>query len=457
MPRSFKIASLCGAAFIAVGQGQEAPCASTGNCAGEEDEATNLLQIQKKNPLARKFWQEWLDEAFGRHGVSALQRKANYAECRMAESDSGCSLESMGGKPTLVYPGGETKCINGDEYAFAVTPGDTDKLLYYFQGGGACWEANGAYGKQVVQQCTASLQNGIASTGFGQGVQDMSNDQNPFKSYTIVEPIYCSGDAFMGNTTMTASDGTVLIQKGFLNGQTVMDWTKSQFKQELANFVIMGFSAGTLGTMAWAKPLLSSISYEKASVIFDSYAGFFPPQTQEATLSRWGLCGLPLLSSSLQAKCKANELTIQEVVEASMEAYPKVSFANIQSKVDGTQIWFYQGMAQSWGMAQDMQIQGPNFYEGTNTIFDGYNKQFENYVAFLVDGSLHCYTQAGAFYTASGLGKDTPGETMLYQWVADIVDSGKSETVCAGDKLANGADSSTYCDKELVTKTLTLR
>src|SRR5688572_33342387 len=36
-------------------------------------------------------------------------------------------------------PGGETKCAKGGEYAFSVRPGAKDKLLVWFEGGGACW------------------------------------------------------------------------------------------------------------------------------------------------------------------------------------------------------------------------------------------------------------------------------------------------------------------------------
>ena len=39
----------------------------------------------------------------------------------------------------MLFPGGDTVCSNGNEYAFFVRPGDPKQLLIYFQGGGACW------------------------------------------------------------------------------------------------------------------------------------------------------------------------------------------------------------------------------------------------------------------------------------------------------------------------------
>src|SRR5690349_7759662 len=44
------------------------------------------------------------------------------------------------GEWTWIYPGGDTECALGGEYRFLVRPGDTDKLLIHFEGGGACWD-----------------------------------------------------------------------------------------------------------------------------------------------------------------------------------------------------------------------------------------------------------------------------------------------------------------------------
>merc|ERR1719436_842174 len=112
---------------------------------------------------------------------------STYATCKLEEGND-CSLSSFGNKPTLVYPGGETRCFNGDEYAFAVVPGDTDKLLFYFEGGGACWELDG----HVVESCTKDLLGAVQDSGYGLGVQDMADPRNPFRNYTVVEPLYCS-------------------------------------------------------------------------------------------------------------------------------------------------------------------------------------------------------------------------------------------------------------------------
>lgn len=58
-----------------------------------------------------------------------------YSCCNLTETET-CSLSSMPkDKTMLVLPGGETRCIYSDStpYAFQVVPGDSDKLVFYFQ------------------------------------------------------------------------------------------------------------------------------------------------------------------------------------------------------------------------------------------------------------------------------------------------------------------------------------
>jgi len=478
-----RLAGLCAAAFFCRGHAradqEQVVCSAVDDCARTGD-MLNLLQMKQKgkamkpsgpgNLLQHRFWDAWLSKAFpklaarrGRAGkaggrLAALQTDVDeipYETCSLESSD--CSLESMDGKPTVVFPGGKTKCINGDDYAFAVVPGDTDKLLYYFEGGGACWEANGAFGKQVVQQCTDSLESGIWTTGLGTGVQNRDKEENPFRKYTVIEPIYCAGDAFMGNTTMVNAEGTTLYQSGYYNGQAVLDWSKKNMPKELSSLVVMGFSAGSLGTMGWADTILSSFSYETGSVIMDSYAALFPEGTQGETLYRWGLCGLPILSNDLKGPCEAKTLSVQAIIEAAMKKHPEVAFASIQSKVDSTQLWFYKGMAQSWGKMEDMALSGGDFYQGTNAIFRAYTTKFPNYQLFYVNGDLHCFTQAAEFYTATAVSKDDETDddaVKLVDWVAGIVGHESQTLQCDGEGKRDGEDDVSYCDRALDTEPL---
>ena len=59
--------------------------------------------------------------------------------CRIG-SGNNCDLNSyQSGKIVQVFPGKKTACLETDaEYSFIFRKGASDKLLFYFQGGGSC-------------------------------------------------------------------------------------------------------------------------------------------------------------------------------------------------------------------------------------------------------------------------------------------------------------------------------
>ncbi len=63
--------------------------------------------------------------------------------CCTVDAQESCSISSLEkDTSSIVQPGGTTRCIfsTSTVYGFQVIPGDSDKLLLYFQGGGACWD-----------------------------------------------------------------------------------------------------------------------------------------------------------------------------------------------------------------------------------------------------------------------------------------------------------------------------
>jgi len=72
--------------------------------------------------------------------------------------------------------------------------------------------------------------------------------------------------------------GVPVTQKGQANAQATLDWIKQQqtnggLATTLSELVIMGCSAGSIGAQLWATTVLDTLSWEKAAVIPDSYAG----------------------------------------------------------------------------------------------------------------------------------------------------------------------------------------
>ena len=54
----------------------------------------------------------------------------------------------------------------------------------------------------------------------------MSNDKNPYKDYTSIHIMYCSGDLHAGNVTRDYADssGNPIVQVGYSNTLATLDW-----------------------------------------------------------------------------------------------------------------------------------------------------------------------------------------------------------------------------------------
>jgi hypothetical protein len=121
---------------------------------------------------------------------------------------------------TLVEPGSGSRCINNDSpFQFQVWPGPSDKVLLYFQGGGACWDE----ATTSIPICTQSA----APTTGDPGVFCRSDCHKPnkFEDFTIVQILYCTGDAHIGDTVRPYTDdiGLNITQTGVANVRATLD------------------------------------------------------------------------------------------------------------------------------------------------------------------------------------------------------------------------------------------
>lgn len=371
-------------------------------------------------------------------------------------SSGNCNLSSFPkDQTTLVYPGGKTRCIysTSTDFAFQVIPGATDKVLLYFQGGGACWDE----ASTKANFCTSD-----ASPNKLQGVFDHSNPSNPYKDYTVVQVLYCSGDLHGGDVTRSYTDskGQPVVQVGATNTQSVFSWiqgqqSNGQLASTLTDLVVMGCSAGSIGTQLWAQKALDTFSWTHAAVIPDSYAGVFPDGTQGPLIAGFNIC--PILDASLQASCEAGTLTLQDVTSKAISTinskYAHVPYSFIQSKIDDVQIAFYVAVG---ALTPDAKaaITPEEFYAEVNKIFEGYNPS-KNFVNYMVAGTKHCFTPTDVVYTADTTGRKLQGEQSMISWLAGQPLHGNDiATQCNGDNVSQANWSGyNYCDAALAGKT----
>lgn len=377
--------------------------------------------------------------------------------CNLTSTNS-CSFLSLipGEDETSVFllPSGATRCIFDDSgpFAFQVFPGATDKLMIYFQGGGACWDEFST----DADFCLSTVE---AQGPYG--VFDKSDSRNPYADYTIIHINYCSGDLFAGNVTRDYKtlSGSSVVQVGINNVLSVIQWLQGQQKTgdmaaRFTNLVVMGCSAGSIGAQIWARTLLQALPWENAAVVPDSYVGVFPPGSQGPLIQNYGMCNTFLLDADLNKICNNGTLTLQTYVEHQMALNSNVPYAFIQSKTDIGQRIFYSALAVSIG--KDPFQSATEFYDQINDIFAIYN-HYPNFLTYLITSDQHCYTPLDAFYTAIPTSarpiKVPPGTTKLYQWTSSLplTQPGQVlDTICVA-----GSSRNSYCSPQVFPKNFT--
>ena len=166
----------------------------------------------------------------------------NFEICAMTK-DQDCNYSYLreklpeGKKYWIVMPGGDTKCLDGSPFGFQVFPGETNKLMLWFQGGGACFNYH-----TCVADPTALTR--VFPNEFG--IFNMSLDGNPLVAgeWATVVNNYCSGDFHAGDSTPELTspdelDKVTVFHNGHNNTMSVLTWIKRQpefpSEQEIAS------------------------------------------------------------------------------------------------------------------------------------------------------------------------------------------------------------------------------
>jgi len=403
-----------------------------------EDIAAALRRNPAWNPLARLF--------------------APASECRM-DDDGGCPLRRMRpGAVVDVYPGqgSGAACINSSRpFYFQVRRGATDKLLLYFQGGGACWD----HLSYRLKLCTQSP----TPQDFS-GMLNASDPQNAFRHHTLVHVLFCSGDMHSGNTTQPwGEDGAPVQLRGYNNANSAVQWALEQ-ADTFSEVVFAGCSAGSLGVMMWSELLQKRLRGRTAkfTTFADSFAGvLFPPQLVHAGQGHlcdvWNICGLPLLNQVEQVQCRSKTLLLQEHFRVAMQENRESRFAMVNSKTDAVQVLFQKGyMLTAMKSRAGFKMTGAQYYKGFNLNMQEQVKE-DNFGVYLADGTQHCFTQSQVMYTTTPQGEGGGGDGQrLSEWMGELSGAAAtSRVVCEGALVqvqedAPECENTTYCDEAIM-------
>lgn len=159
-------------------------------------------------------------------------------------------------------------CGNGSQYKFFMRRTASPNLLFFFEGGGACWDYDTCSGRAGV--LGAANPNGIANdymtqftakyvspivNGADPGLPGRSRTDLVTKDWNIVYMPYCTGDVHVGNRNATYVDTTggqpslTWRHNGYNNTLAAANYAKTQFPN-VNKLLVTGFSAGGTATAA---------------------------------------------------------------------------------------------------------------------------------------------------------------------------------------------------------------
>ena len=140
-------------------------------------------------------------------------------------------------------------CADGSPYSYWIHQGDPSKVVFFLQGGGACFDPatcafdSGSYKTKIGA--------GDDPNNISTGIFDFANERNPLADYSFVFAPYCTGDVHLGNSTHVYGPNLTVQHKGSIDASTALKDLAAQFP-DATQLVVTGESAGSVPTPLYA-------------------------------------------------------------------------------------------------------------------------------------------------------------------------------------------------------------
>ena len=239
------------------------------------------------------------------------------------------------------------------QYAFFFRPGNPSKLAIFWDGGGACWDANTCIGTalQGAPIYSLTVDETVDSLNASEGLGKLSEPDNPIADYTQVFIPYCSGDLHTGAADTVYSLGPVswtIHHRGADNVAAVLDWVNDYYRDQVGSaprkVFLSGASAGGYGVLYGYPAVAARLPwYTKVRVLVDAANGVINQDFYDRALTPDGVWRVwdnlaPVLNSAFASG--PDELAI-EIFKSLGAYYPRTRFGQYTTAYDATQIGFF--------------------------------------------------------------------------------------------------------------------
>jgi hypothetical protein len=318
----------------------------------------------------------------------------------------------------------EPRCGFDDDpdYHFFVKRGSVNKVVMYYQGGGACWENLTCFlpvCKDGADPISDDPDN--ASSGFA----DLDNPANPFRDWNIVFVTYCTCDIHFGDADQVYSGSLPDVEvshRGFENAKVVEKFAREHFLNPDTVFVT-GSSAGAYGAVFHGALLHETWPASGFRVLGDAGNGVITPEFLQNEFENWNFqANLPPYIPGVEEAITSGEGMVA-YIEAVADFYPKSNWAHYSTSYDGGsggQTGFYNVM-----LNDSNPIAALTWWEGScqfnDVMVDQADETFsrapDNYRFYIGAGSRHTMYGNNKVYTDQSGGES---ETIV-DWIEDMI------------------------------------
>src|SRR5438094_1613777 len=337
------------------------------------------------------------------------------------------STWAMYSPPSDVEYNGQTLhpiCARGTPYSFWARRGTVNKLVVYYQGGGACF--SNLTCSPVVHAFKDTAGPGDNPSQYTEGIANVNNPNNPFRDWNAVFVSYCTGDIHWGDATVTylapPAPPLTIHHRGAENARVVEKWAREHFVNPDEVFVT-GSSAGAYG--AWFNaPLHEGVwPASKFEVLADAGNGVITQSFLDSYFPNWNFAAnvptdIPGLTDVL-----INGSGIPGYTEIVANFFPRTRWAHYCTAYDGGfggQTGFYNIMLNNNNPVAALT------WWNASCQFNSVMRAQDIATAAAVPSNYRYYIGTGSRHTMWGSNKvytdTTGGVPTLVDWVSAMID-----------------------------------
>ncbi len=328
------------------------------------------------------------------------------------------------GEPITIEPACAFDTIPGTQidnsFQFYFKQGKKDKLVVYFNGGGACWNdatcvTSLVKGDRPTYNPTVHAANSPIDAG---GIFDDKNDDNPFKEWSKVFIPYCSGDLHLGSSDVTYHDidGSLtgypdtsieVKHHGSDNFRAVKEWLKERYTnddgkmEKLEKLSVIGSSAGGYGAIFNFSHLQELFPKTNASLLADASNSIITQSFINAEFEEGGNWNLEQTLPTFITEdfgSYTNATFNADIFSKLSAIYPESRFAQYTTAFDVVQVQFLKIMTsldlgvldpELWALtAADFGLFG-YWNEQMNLSLESLEESTDNYQYYIGEGTVH--------------------------------------------------------------------